>query len=220
MEMCIYGYAGLPLIVFPTSMGRFNQYADMGMIAATEWEYDQGLMQAFCVDSVDEESWYNKGVSPYVRMQRHLQYERYILHEVLPLVRHRNGSPQLAVAGCSFGGFHSVLFALRHPDVVTHCLSFGGAFDIKQFLNGYYDDNAYYLNAPDFLPGLNDSWFWEKYQHIKFVLATGEEDICLAENLRLSGIMSSKSIPHQLDVWGDGAGHDWPWWRAMARKFF
>ena len=138
MEMCVYGHAGLPLIVFPTSMGRFNQYADMGMIAATEWEYDQGLMQAFCVDSVDEESWYNKGVSPYVRIQRHLQYEQYILQEVLPLIRNRNGSGQLAVTGCSFGGFHSVLFALRHPDIVTHCLSFGGAFDIKQFLNGFF----------------------------------------------------------------------------------
>jgi len=33
---------------------------------------------------------------------------------------------------------------LKHPDVVTHCVSMSGAFDIHQFLDGYYDD-AYCL---------------------------------------------------------------------------
>lgn len=220
MEMNIYGHGGLPLLVFPTSMGRFNQFADSGMIAATEWKYDRGELQAFCVDSVDSESWYNKSIHPHDRIQRHIQYENYILHEVIPLIRERNGTPGLAVTGCSFGGYHSMNFALRHPDLVTHCLSFGGAFDIKQFLDGYYDENAYFNNPPDFLPGLNDGWFWERYQGMKFVLATGEHDICLHENLRMAEIMGAKSIPHWLDVWGNAAGHDWPWWRDMARKFF
>jgi esterase/lipase superfamily enzyme len=44
-------------------------------------------------------------------------------------------------------------------------------------------------------------------------------DICLGENRRLSGILGAKDIPHWLDVWGDGTGHDWPWWQEMARKF-
>ena len=40
-----------------------------------------------------------------------------------------------------------------------------------------------------------------------------------AENERLSGILASKGIAHILDIWGDGAGHDWPWWQAMVVKF-
>ena len=54
---------------------------------------------------------------------------------------------------------------------------------------------------------------------MKIVLATGEKDICRAENERLSGIMTAKGIPHILDIWGNGAGHDWPEWRGMAVKF-
>ncbi len=219
MELKLYGHAGTPLLVFPTSMGRFYQYADMGMIHVVADKYERGEIQAFCVDSVDAESWYNKRIAPRDRVLRHMQYEQYLLHEVLPFIRSRNGSPQLAVHGCSFGGYHSVNFALRHPDIVTHCLSFGGAFDIKQFLHGYYDENCYYNNPPDFLPNLNDGWYWDRYQRIKFVLATGERDICLAENRRMAGIFSAKSIPYWLDIWGDGAGHDWPWWQQMAVKF-
>ena len=54
---------------------------------------------------------------------------------------------------------------------------------------------------------------------MRIVLATGETDICLDENRKLSAILGQKDIPHWLDVWGDGTGHDWPWWQAMARKF-
>jgi esterase/lipase superfamily enzyme len=219
MELKLYGHAGTPLLVFPTSMGRFYQYADMGMIHVVGDKYERGEIQAFCVDSVDSESWYNKAISPRDRVLRHMQYERYLLQEVLPFIRSRNPASRLAVHGCSFGGYHSVNFALRHPDLVSHCLSFGGAFDIKQFLHGYYDENCYYNNPPDFLPGLNDGWYWDRYQRIKFVFAAGEKDICLAENLRISRIFTAKSIPHWLDIWGNGAGHDWPFWQQMAIKF-
>ena len=98
------------------------------------------------------ESWYNKGVHPRVRVLRHMQYERYILHEMLPFLRWKNNAPRLAVTGCSFGGYHAVNFSLKHPDVVTYCVSMSGAFDIHQFLDGYYDDDCYFNCPPDFLP--------------------------------------------------------------------
>jgi esterase/lipase superfamily enzyme len=220
MELLAFGHAGAPLLVFPTSMGRFHQYEDMGMIGALAHHIDAGQLQAICVDSVDEESWYNKGSHPADRARRHAAYENYVLQEVVPFLRQRSGHDQIAVTGCSFGGYHSVNFALRHPDVVSRCVSMGGAFDIKQFLDGYYDSECYYHNPPDYLPNLNDGWFWDRYQRMQLILATGEHDICLAENRRLSGILAAKNIPHWLDVWGDQTGHDWPWWRQMAGKFF
>ena len=219
MELKVYGHGGMPVIVFPTSMGSFHQYADMGMIHVMAHKYESGELQAFCVDSVDSESWYNRSIAPRDRAIRHMQYEQYIMSEVLPFVRGKNPSEWVAVHGCSFGGYHCVNFALRHPDLVSGCYSFGGAFDIKQFLNGYYDENCYFNNPPDFLPNLNDGWYWDRYQNMRMVLATGETDICLGENQRLAGIMAAKSIPHYLDVWGNGTGHDWPWWQQMALKF-
>jgi esterase/lipase superfamily enzyme len=220
MELLVFGHDGIPLLVFPTSMGRFFDYESRGMIQAVQNKYENGQLQAFCVDSVDAESWYNKAVPPRERAHRHTEYDRYLFDEVVPLIRSRNRSDLLITTGCSFGGYHAVNFALRHPDVVTGAVSMGGAFDIHQFLNGYYDDKCYYNCPPDFLPNLTDPWYLDRYRRQKLVLATGESDSCLDENIRLSGIMNAKEIPHWLDVWGDGAGHDWYWWQQMAVKFF
>ena len=93
---------------------------DRGMVSAIGGEIEAGRVQLFCVDSVDNESWYNRGVGADWRIARHVQYENYVMDEVMPLVRQKNWSPKLAVSmGCSFGGFHAVNIALRHPDVFT-----------------------------------------------------------------------------------------------------
>src|SRR6266851_6320140 len=212
MEVLIFGHAGTPLLVFPTSMGKFFEYEDRDMIGVLAPRIDAGELQVFCPDAVDTESWYNKAVPPRMRVLRHLQYERYILHEMLPFLRWKNQAPRLAVTGCSFGGYHAINFSLKHPDVVTYCVSMSGAFDIHQFLDGYYDDNCYFNCPPDFLPNLDEPALYR----MNIVLAAGEHDICRAENERLSGILAAKGIHHTLDIWGDGAGHDWPWWQSMV----
>jgi esterase/lipase superfamily enzyme len=64
------------------------------------------------------------------------------------------------------------------------------------------------------MPNLNDEWYLERIKKMGIVLGTGEWDICLDENKRMSGILSSKGIPHWLDI-RQGTGHDWPWWKEM-----
>ncbi len=220
METLVFGHGGAALLVFPTSQGRFFEYEDRGMIGALAPKIERGELQVFCPDSVDSESWYNKGVHPRVRVLRHLQYERYILHELLPFVRRKNEAGQLAVTGCSFGGYHAVNFSFKHPDVVTACVSMSGAFDIHQFLDGYYDDDCYFNCPPDYLPNMDDEWFLSRYRKMKIVLATGEWDMCMDQNVKLGQILDSKGIEHWLDIWGDHAQHDWPWWQRMAVKYF
>src|SRR5271155_1766205 len=94
MEMLVFssdgGHAGLPAVVFPTSCGRFFEFEDRGMVDAIRGEIDAGRVQLFCVDSVDAESWYNRNVAPRWRIARHMQYEDYVMQEVLPLVRQMN----------------------------------------------------------------------------------------------------------------------------------
>lgn len=220
MELLVFGHSGQPLLVFPSSMGRFYDYEDRNLVNAIGHKYEAGELQTFCVDSVDGESWYNKSVHPRERALRHTQYEHYILSEVLPFIKRSNGAQRVTVTGCSFGGYHSANFAFRHPELCDALVSLGGAFDIHQFLNGYYDDNCYFHCPPDFLPGLSDPAILREIRRLKIVLATGETDICLAENHRLSHILNQKQIPHWLDVWGDGTGHDWHWWEQMTIKFF
>ena len=109
---------------------------------------------------------------------------------------------------------------LRHPDRVSSCISLGGAFDIQQFIAGFYDSDCYFNNPVDYLPNLTDRWYIDlSREKVSFVLAAGERDVCLNDNVRLARMLDEKGIPRLLDVWGDGAGHDWPWWRGMIAKF-
>jgi esterase/lipase superfamily enzyme len=220
MELLCFGHAGVPVLVFPTSQGRFYEYEDRGMIGVLWDRIEHGAVQFYCVDSVDAESWYNRGAHPYWRVQRHIQYERYILEDVLPLIRQKNPTPRLGVTGCSFGAYHALNFALRHPNVVTHCVTMGGAFNIKQFLDGFYNDDCYFNNPPDYLPNLSDPWYLDRYRSMTFILATGEHDKCWNDNEQMAAMMRGKGIPHRLDVWGEQTGHDWPWWLKMARVYF
>ena len=107
MELLVFGHAGLPVIVFPTSGGRFFEFEDRGMIGALSGKIDAGQLQVYCVDSVDMESWYNRNVPPRWRIARHVQFDDYLIHEVMPLVRQKNQDPHLVALGCSFGGYHA-----------------------------------------------------------------------------------------------------------------
>jgi len=220
MELLIFGQGGQPVVVFPTAAGRFFEFEDRGMVAALAEPCEAGRQQIFCLDSIDQESWYNRDLPPAGRVLRHMQYETYVMEEALRFVRFRNAADRITLAGCSFGGYHALNFTLKHPEQVNHCLTMSGAFDISHFLGKYSDDNAYFNNPLAYLPRLTDQHFLDEYNHnIRFNLVAGERDLCLDDNLRMAGIMGAKGIRHNLDIWGNNATHDWPWWQQMVRKF-
>lgn len=218
MELLAFGHAGMPYLVFPSSMGSFFEYEDTGMVGAVAEKLRHGMLQLVCVASVDRESWYNRGAHPRHKVERALAYEQYVLNDVIPLIRQRATHHAIGVTGCSFGGYQALTFALRHPDIVGSCIVMSGAFDIHSFLDGYYDQDCYFLSPTDFLPGLEDPWYLDQYRRHKWVLTTGEHDICLRENERLSNLFTAKRIPHSLHVW-QGMWHDWPWWQRMAQAY-
>lgn len=219
MELLEFGHAGRPVIVFPTSMGAFFEYEDRGMVEAVRDKIDAGALHLFCVTTVDQESFYAKMLSPQDRIRRYLQWEQYLIHEAVPFIRQRNGSETMGVTGCSFGAYHAMTMALRHPDVFTSCITMGGAFDVMRFLHGYFDQDAYLLSPPHFLPGLTDPWFLDRCRQNKWVLVTGENDICRADTEHAAQLLQEKGIPTSLHVWGHGSHHDWPEWVKMARVY-
>ena len=127
-------------------------------------------------------------------------------------------SPQITTAGCSFGAYHALNFALKHPDLSSGCIALSGSFDMRQFMNGYYDNDFYFNNPVDYIPNMSDPWFLDRYRSMKIVLAAGDHDICLGDNFRMAEILGKKGIPHWLDVWTGGEKHDWPLWQRMAVK--
>jgi esterase/lipase superfamily enzyme len=216
-EMLAFGHAGVPVVLFPTSQARYYEYKDFRLIEAAALLVDAGRVKLYCPDGIDAESWYNHGIHPADRVKTHMAYENVIVHEVFEHARADTGRGRVAVAGCSFGGYHAMNVALRHPDQVSHVISMSGAFDVRQFLQGYYDDNVYFNNPVDYLPGLDDPWYLHHLRQMGIVLGAGEWDVCLDANDGFSQLLDAKDIPHWLDVWR-WAKHDWPlWWDMFPR---
>lgn len=219
MELLVFGHGGLPVVVFPTSGGRFFEFEDRGMLAAVGGKIESGALQLFCADSIDAESWYNRNAAPRQKIARHLQYEDYLLQELVPLVRARNRDPRLIAAGCSFGGYHAVNLALRNPELFTGFLSMSGAFDLSGFLRGYYDSDVYFHTPPHFLANLDDPRILGLLRRSSYTLATGCDDHCLDENRRLAALLQAKAVPCRLEVWDAWNSHDWPTWQSMAQRY-
>ncbi len=211
LEMLVFGHAGVPVIAFPTSAGRYYQGKECRLIDSVARFIDDGRIKIYCPDGIDEESWSNYWVPPAERVKAHLAWERAIL-DLIDRACEETGVSKVAVTGCSFGGYHAANLAFRHPERVSFMISMGGAFDIRQLLHGYYDQDCYFNNPVDYLPGLDDPKFLDPIRTMGIVLSTGEWDICREANLRLSGILDQKGIAHWLDV-RPGGVHDWPVWR-------
>ena len=218
MELLVFGHAGARMLVFPTSMGKYYEWEDRGMIAELSDQLENGWLQMFCVDSVDAESWYAWHKHPADRAWRHIQYENYLLDEVLPLVYKKNQTPYMIVTGASFGAYHAMNFALRHPDLVNRVVAMSGMYNIERWLGSYRDDNTYYNSPCLYLPNEYEESRLHLLRSLDIIMTIGHDDPNIANNRWFSSALWSKSIWHALRVW-DGWSHDWPYWRKMIRLY-
>jgi esterase/lipase superfamily enzyme len=218
MELLIFGHAGARALVFPTSCGRFFEFEDQGMVAALSEHLEKGWLQLYCVDSVDSESFYCRWAHPSGRIQRHNEYEAYLLNEVLPLSSQKNDNPFMMAIGCSFGAYHAVNIGLRHPHLFGRVLGMSGKYDMTSFFNGYYDEQVYFHTPLHYAPNLEDPATIAHLQQLDVILAVGETDPHIEENRRLSSLLWGKGIGNALREW-DGWSHDWPYWRQMVQHY-
>jgi esterase/lipase superfamily enzyme len=218
MELLEYGHGGARVIAFPTSRGRFHEWEDKGMVRALSHFLRNGWLHLTCVDSVDAESWYARWKWPGDRAWRHEQYTSYVVNEVLPWSHWRNGHPFVIAAGASFGAFHALSIGLRHPDQFHRVLSMSGLTDIKQFLDGYHDQNVYFQNPVDFIDNENDGWRLEHLRRQDVIMAVGKGDNLVHQNRDLSGKLWNKGVGNALREW-DGFAHDWPVWYDMVNRY-
>ncbi len=221
MEMLVFGHAGAPVLAFPTSMGRFYEYEDFGMVRALEHQIDQGWIKLFCVDGIDAESWYNRSIAPHDRAVRHEQYESYLMEEVVPLMRDYNGyhSDFLMTTGCSFGAYHAANLAFKHPNVFSRVIAISGQYDLHFLIRDGFDEACYFNSPMSYLPNLGDERYLGPLRdHLQIRLCSGGwNDICHDGAEALAAVLRAKDIPHTLDIWGE-AWHDWPWWHRMTVK--
>jgi esterase/lipase superfamily enzyme len=218
MELLIFGWAGARMLVFPTSKGKYYEWEDRGMMGALREHIERGWLQLYCVDSVDAESWYAWWKHPGDRAWRHAQYDNYLLHEVLPLSNYLNSSPFLITTGASFGAYHALNFALRHPHLVGRTIGLSGIYDIRRWVDSYQNDTIYFNNPVDFIHNEHDWGRLDALRRMDIIIVTGRDDPLRASSEQLSGALWNKGIGNALRLW-DGWAHDWPWWHQMIRLY-
>jgi esterase/lipase superfamily enzyme len=219
MELLWFGHAGRPMIWYPTSVGRFYQNEDFGLVGTVADMIEGGQIQVCCVDSVDEESFYAKTRHPSERIRRHDQYDHYVYSEVVPLLRDKGRwGGRIATLGASFGAYHAVNFGLRHPDVCEKVVGFSGKYDIHSFLDGYWDELCYFHCPTAYVPNMDGEWVG-KLSQMDIVIVTGATDNILSGTTEMLSILDRKGIPVRGRVWGAPYGHDWPWWKVQIRHY-
>ncbi len=229
MEFKVYGTQGKPALVFPSQDGRFYQYEDFGMVEACRQFIDEGRLQLFCVDSIDEETWSAEHKSPRERIVRHEQYVKYILNELIPRLqsiqkqKYAHKIPEkLLFSGVSMGAAHAANFFFRFAPLADSLIALSGMYDTKHFLGEYMDEDVYFNSAVHYLSNLEDQKLLDHYRQSKIVICTGQgafEDIMVCDTKKISCVLERKSIPAWIDFWGFDVNHDWEWWRKQMPYF-
>jgi esterase/lipase superfamily enzyme len=95
-------------------------------------------------------------------------------------------------------------------------IAMSGVYDLMEYTDGFYDDQVYFNSPIHYIPNLTDHETLEKIRRGKIIIASGSGSFEDPQaNRRFSDVLNSKSIPHQLEIWGQDVHHDWTTWRRM-----
>lgn len=225
MELLIFGHAGKAVLFFPTRMARFYDYENWKIVEALRDRINNGELQLFCVDSVDAESFYNRWAHPSERINRHLQYEQYIINEVVPLMHDKNQGDYFEVAGCSMGAYHALNLAMKYPCLFRKVVGMSGRYDLTKNLrdfndlfDGYHSLDVYFNMPRQFLTHLCDESTLSAIRNMEIILAIGQDDAFLTNNQEFSALLWEKAVNNQLYLWENEA-HKPYYWRQMVQLY-
>lgn len=223
MPLVAYGHYGPPVLMLPTAAADFLEYERFHLIDSVRWFLDHGKAKIYSVDSVNKLALLNDHASPYEKLEWLRRYDGYLTEEVLPLIRADSGGAQPMIMGISLGASLAANTFFKHPDLFTGAMLISGSYDLRGFFPGFYNEDLYFNNPVDFVGGLHEGHQMNVLRHggKRIMIFTGQGDFEAPDRARqLSGILGSKGIPHQLDVWGHDVSHDWPWWRKLLPEYF
>lgn len=221
MPIAVYGHYGFALLMIPTAAADYLEYERFELIEHLRPFIDQGKMKVFSINSINMESWMNKPMEGAHKAIRHNQFNQYVWEEVIPFIQNTTSAETpIITSGASFGALHAMNLFLKRPDLIKGVIAMSGVYDLMEYSDGYYDEQVYFNSPIHYIPNLTDHQLLEKIRSGKIIIATGSgnhEDP--NANNRFSGVLHSKSIPHELSVWGNDIHHDWPTWKKMLPHF-
>ncbi len=218
MPIVSYGDKGMVLLLVPTAAADYLEYERFLLLDILKPYIEAGKLRVFSVNSINSESWLNKEILGEHKAIRHNQFNEYIYNEVIPFIRQNTSKDTpLIIGGASLGALHSMNLFLKRPDLINGVIAMSGVYDLTSYTSGFYDEQVYFNSPCHYLPNLSDHGILEqirKSNHIHILSGSGDYEDPEASRT-LSGILHSKSIDHDLNIWDGQWTHDWPTWRAM-----
>jgi esterase/lipase superfamily enzyme len=217
-----YGHWGEPLLVFPSASGMAHEWHAHDMVATLAPLLEAGKIKLYCTESNVAEAWTRRQSDPTWRIGRHLAYEAYVVHELVPWIRGELRSPdaRLAVTGCSLGAFYAANFALKHSEIFHWALCMSGRYEVRAFTDGFDNQDVYFNNPLAYVPNLHGEALERVRSRTHLVLVCGQgpwEEGCIGDTHALAEALAAKGISHQRDIWGHDVSHGWSWWQRQAK---
>ena len=212
------GVAGQPLLAFPSMNGRVGDWEGFGMVEAIRPLIESGQVTLYVTDGIDWQSWTAEDKEPAHRALRHVEYDRYLVEELLPTIRAESGRDTIWATGCSMGAFHSTNLFVRHPELVDGLIAISGVYQPRRFIGEYSDDVVLAASPLDRLPTETDPARLALYRRAKIVFCVGQgawEDDMVVDTRAMEAVLERLEIPAFVDYWGFDVNHDWPWWQKM-----
>lgn len=166
------------------------------------------------------------------------RFESYIVEELIPETEREfridDGRKMRAIVGNSMGGYGSIKFALKYPDLFVFAGSFSGAFDAPRISDenpgAFWDEFAESVTAA-FGPAnstvrrdndlicLIDKMAPRQIEKLPILyFDCGKDDRFIKVNRELSVAMTTKGIAHEYHELP--GGHDWTYWGSRVPQIF
>ncbi len=173
------------------------------------------------------------GTTWYINDYKNLEpFEDTFIKEFIPYIdatyKTRSSREYRAVAGLSMGGYGSLVFAMRHPNLFTACAPLSAAvYTDAEFAKSDWYDGVFSKLYGEGLKGekrINEHFkkyspFYilqtapiDELKKISFYFDCGDDDFLLQANVDLFGEFQKKGINSQLRV-REGK-HSWEYWRT------
>ncbi len=164
------------------------------------------------------------------------KYESYIVNELIPEIdknfRTIADRDHRAIAGLSMGGFGSIKFGLKYPEMFSLVGSFSGALfastyksaeqlppgNIRTSLVAIFGEGGGPVQkANDITAIVRDATADKIKTFPYFYLSCGTEDFLFQNNRDFVGVLNDKKVPHE---YREHPGvHDWIFWDDQVREF-
>lgn len=200
-EMLVFGDAGIPLVLFPKSKSRYYDYKDFGVIESIRNYVEDGLIKVYCPDSYAFKSWLNFTIEPSERVERYLNFEQAILHDIVGFANYETEEPKIIFGGFGLGGYFALNIMLKYPDISKGVLSISGEFEVKNFIQDHFDEKAYFNSPLDYFFGLTDEKYLKRYKENTIILSSGTPDNSFEQNKYISKLLFEKNVNHLFDVY-------------------